>query len=564
SSNGLFTDSQKKAAAEAISCANISLKGPSSAFYKEVCRGGSFDSVLSTISFLHDHGVHLEVTTPYVPLMTREDMLSIAEKISEISRTIPWHIFRLLPEYRCTDMPHTEIDDMIALRSEAQSLLDYVYLENFPNSIWVDTLCPSCSELVVKRVSSGGCGATLYDVRMKDGHCPRCSTPISMTGNAVLDNDDERITKDPRKGIIDVGGFRSVIHMSSCLPCELPEEPPLADTIAKIPYPGDMKETSDAWVTDMASSLIGGMRPDLAVITYSQSSFIGRHRQDQQIYQNFVEIAGREVKRLIELTGYDYLVVGLGDMTEAKGIINLEKQIDGIASADDGIACLYRSTIEDVERLKSLEGIDAVYTREELGDMIGYRFDPDIYGGYFVIPEQGYRFLALSSISRFSYRTDSMDDNLPVFSSIPIPRHITEVRKAVSQSVLSGKKILLIILDGVGTQVFPFESQSISNSSGPIKYASSLHQYMVLSTGETICPHFFAYPHWRNSPRINPFTRHSPYLESCLTQDILNAGKVAVSIGNRSILTHSAFPAKVTVECHCSALHHYGTLEVIL
>ena len=195
--------------------------------------------------------------------------------------------------------------------------------------------------------------------------------------------------------------------------------------------------------------------------------------------------------------------------------------------------------------------------------MIGYPFDQETYGEYFVIPKQGYRFLALSSISRFSYRTDSLDENLPVYSSIPAPGHIIGIRKAVAEAVLSGKRTLLIILDGVGTQAFPFEAGTISNASGPLKYASSLHQYMVLSTGERICPYFFAYPHWKNSPKINPFTRHSPYLRSCLTQDVMDAGKVAVSMGNRSILTHSAFPAHVSVECHCSALHHYGTLEVI-
>ncbi|MBN2297384.1 MAG: radical SAM protein [Deltaproteobacteria bacterium] len=563
STNGLFSDSQSKAAAEVISCANISVKGPSTAFYREVCRGGSLDAVLSTISFLHDHGVHIEVTTPYVPLMTRQDMLTIAGKISEISRKIPWHIYRLLPEYHCTDMPHTEINDMIALRSDARALLDYVYLENFPNSIWVDTLCPSCSELVVKRVSSGGCGATLFDIRLNDESCPGCSTPIYMRGQVAEVTEDNDITLDPRKGIIEVGGFRSIIDMSTCLPCELPMEPPLAETITRIPYPGDMKETSDAWVTDMACSFIKELHPDLAVITYSQSSFVGRHREDPETYRHFVDTAGKEVLRLIEQTGYEYLVVGLGDMIPSTGIINLEKEIEGIASADEGIACLYKSSRRDVERLKNLDGIDKIYTREDLGDMIGYRFDPDIYGEYFLIPEQGYRFLALSSISRFSYRTDSLDVNLPVYSTIPVPEHITGIRKAVSETVLSGNKTLLIILDGVGTQVFPFEFTSISNSSGPLKYASSLHQYMVLSTGEPICPHFFAYPHWMNSPRINPFTRHSPYLKSCLTHDIMDAGKVAVSIGNRSILTHSAFPAHVSVECHCSALHHYGTLEVI-
>lgn len=563
STNGLFSDTQMKDLIPAVSCANISLKGPDSTFYREVCRGGSIEKVMHTIRTLHEQGVHVEITTPYVPSMSQHDMMQIAEKISTVSRGIPWHIFRLLPEYEYTDMARTGISDMIALKNEAEKMLDFIYLENFANSIWVDTLCPRCKELVFKRVSTGGCGATLFDARVKDGACPRCGGVVLFSGRTSMESPEPGPRPDPRKGIIEVGGWKSVVDMGTCLPVELNRPVPLQKIISENPYPGDMTPTSDAWVTDMALAAIDAYTPDLAVVTYAQCAFTARHREDDETYRDFVGIAEKEIQRLITATGYDYLVIGLGDMVPTRGTINLEKHIHGIASADEGIACLYHTSQGDMEAVAMLEGVQAVHSRKAIQEMLGQKLDPDMYGEYFVLPKEGYRFLALSSVSRFSHRTDALDLEVPAYASISIPKHLSEIRGSVMNSVAQGRKVLLIILDGVGSRAFPFEKTPVGNTVGDIAYASSLHQYMVISTGEKIYPYFFAYPHWKSASRINPFSRHTPFLTDCLTTEVRSAGKLAVSIGNRSIMTHTAFPADLTIECHCASLHHYGTLEVI-
>lgn len=563
STNGLFSDAQLENLGNWISCANVSLKGPDSAFYREVCRGGSFERVIGTIRSLYEQGVHVEITTPYVPNMTSRDMMHIAAVISGISRSIPWHIFRLLPEYEYTDLPRTNIVDMITLRKEAGDFLDFIYLENFANSIWVDTLCPRCREVVFKRVSTGGCGATLFDAKAEEGSCPRCGTAVLFTGNLCMDCGEAGQERDPRKGIIEAGGWKSTVDMATCLSVEDSRPVPLPGLISRKPYPGDMREESDAWVTDMALAAIEAHAPDLAVLTYSQCAFAGRHREDDRTYRDFVGIAHKEVSRLIDSSGYDFLALGLGDMVPVRGTINLEKHTSGIASADEGVACLYRAAPADIEEISRLEGVDRIYPREEFEKRLGFGLDPELYGEYFVIPQEGYRFLALSSVSRFTHRTDALDLEIPAYASIPVPGHLSEIRRAVSSAVSSGRKVLLIIMDGIGNSAFLFEKTPISNSLNGIAYASSLHQYMVISTGKKICPHFFAYPHWKSSPRINPFSRHAPFLTDCLTAEVRQSGKSAVSIGNRSIMTHTAFPADFTIECHCTSLHHHGTLEVV-
>jgi pyruvate-formate lyase-activating enzyme len=563
STNGLFTDAQISELVERISCVNVSLKGPDSDFYREVCRGGSFERVVEILRALHASGVHVEVTTPYITTMTRQDMLNIAQTISGISRQIPWHIFRLLPEYRCTDLPSTQIVDMIELKNEAAGLLDFVYLENFPNSLWVDTLCPACGELIFKRVSTGGCGATLFSARAVDGACPGCGSAVPFVGSVCMEGADKGPGDDPRKGVIEVGGWKSEVDMATCLPADQAKPWPLEAYIASHSYPGDMTPTSDAWVTDMALAAVETLRPDLVVATYSQCSFVARHREDEDLYLEFTDIAHREIQRLITLSGYDYLVVGLGDMVPVKGTINLERHIQGIASADEGIAALFYPGPGDARSVSRLEGVSAVHSRRDIEEMLGQRLDPEICGECFVVPCEGWRFLAFSSSSRFSHRIDAMDATVPAWGSIAVPGHIREIRGVLAEAVSAGRKVLLVILDGVGNRSFPFEGTPLGNSFADIPYASSLHQYMVISTGEKVCPHFFAYPHWKSSPRINPLSRHVPYLTDCLTADVRRSGRTAVSVGNRSIITHTAFPADLTIECHCAALHHYGTLEVI-
>ncbi|MEN6447754.1 MAG: radical SAM protein [Syntrophaceae bacterium] len=565
STNGLLSDSQTAELARSVSCVNISIKGPTQDYYRTMCGKGNPQKVLETIRTLYDHGVHVEVVTPYVPLLTESDMADIACMLSQVSPHIPWHIFRLLPEYKLASIAATGVQDMVALRSVAGKVLDYIYLENFPASIWVDTLCPSCKTPLIKRISNGGCGATLLEHALEGGmSCPSCSRQVHLKGTFVLESQTQEPAQDPRTGIIDVGGWRSEVDMATCLPTKASGRGLMTEFIEKNPYPGDMKKEADTWVTDTAVAAARKYRPDLMVLVYSQCAFVGRHREEDSLYSGILENLTSEVDRFLMLTGYDSLIVGLGDMVATRGTINLEKHIKGIASADDGIACLYGADQEDADTVRGLEGIHRILTRCELEELAGVTLDKGTFGEYFVVPEEGYRFLALSSPSRFSYRTEAMDRVIPVCATFTPPSRITDIRRAVVSHVLSGHNTALIILDGVGVRSFPFEAAPVDNTFGGIPYASSMHQYMVLSSGRKIVPHFFAYPHWISSPRINPFSRNSPFLSDCLTFDVLKAGRVPVAIGNRSIMTHTAFPSKITIECQSLALHHYGILETVL
>ena len=566
STNGLFNDSQLDKLKNSIAFANVSLKGPSEQFYHEMCSAGSPQRVLTTVNELHANSVHVEVTTPYVPWITPDEMFSMAEMIGNVSPHIPWHIFRLLPEYKLTDIAQPGIDDLLEMKNRVLKYLSYIYLENFASSHWVDTCCPQCDSLLLQRISTRGCGAHLMKIQITDGACPVCSRPVDIIGQAAIVDLLSLDEVDPRTGLIDVGGWQSYVDMGSGVPKTEGQQSPARHIISKHPYPGDMNFEADQWVVDVALDIIPEIKPDLMVLTFSQPSLVGRHMPDIETYRSFVNNTISEVERFISQAAMEYLIVGLGDLNDTKGVINLEQHIRGAASADEGIACLYDCTPVDAERVKQLEGVRSVITRQEMQTRLGHALDPDIFGTFFVLAHSGYQFLALSSSSRYAYRQPAQDTRIPVMTSLDrSPGSIRDIREIAGEIVIRQKRRLaLILIEGIGLKTFPLDSQPADNSINGIVYSSTLLQYMVISTGQAVFPTFFGYPLWKTSPLVNPFSRHTPFLQSCLTRDIIAAGMKSVSIGNRSIMTHTAFPASLSVECHCASLHNYGSLEVTL
>ncbi len=550
SSNGLFSEIQLERVSQAISFVNISIKGPDEQFYREVCGGGHPDRVFRTIEALHSAGVHVEVTTPYMPSISASGMMSMAERIGALDRAIPWHIFRLLAEYKLEGQSQTAIEDMLQLRESAAAHLDHIYLENFAGSLWLDTHCSSCGQVLIKRFSTGGCGAYYYESYLKQGCCPVCGKSFDLLAS---DSDQAQIVPDPRQAYIDAVNWQAGFDMFSGLSVEgAPQEDVK-------PYPGDLQLAAERWVTESALPLITKRDPELAVLVYSQPCFAGRHKAE--LYDEMVAGVKGEIEGFLDRTAYDYLVVGLGDLVPNRGVINLERVISGVASCEEGIGALYACTAADAARVAGLDGVARVYTKAELSSLTGCALDE--LGDYFVLPEEGYQLLGLSSSSnRLTKFVSGMNKQLPSWSSIGNPGTIHGIRKTVAGAVAKGRKVALIIIDGVGCDNFPFDYAPIDNMFGDIPYVSSQHQYMVISSGQQIYPRFFAYPHWRNNSHKNPFSRNCSFLDDSLISDVAALGASSISVGNRSIMTQMAFPADLSIECRCMGLHNYGTLEV--
>ncbi|MBN1289312.1 MAG: radical SAM protein [Actinobacteria bacterium] len=182
--NGYQTPAAAEALAGKMDFMNVSLKGSTDGFYRDYVGVDNISPVLRNLEYYSSH-VHLEITTPVITDINDDQIREIAFIINKINRQIPWHVFRLLPEYKMSDREYPDIRDLSEKLEEARAAVDYIYFGNFPGSEWVSTYCPTCRTRLIERVGLGGCGVKPVNFADKNGLCPGCDVNMPLTGNCV-------------------------------------------------------------------------------------------------------------------------------------------------------------------------------------------------------------------------------------------------------------------------------------------------------------------------------------------------------------------------------------------
>jgi pyruvate formate lyase activating enzyme len=152
---------------------NIDLKCFTAETYAQKL-GGNLQQVFDSISLFYEAGVHVELTTLVVPDFNTDftAFRKAAEKIRAVSPEIPWHITRFFPTSRYSaeqPTPLADIDFFINILVE----LGFYYIYSGNTGEDVHTPCPRCGTLLIERFIFGK-----TKVRIKNGACPECSTPI--------------------------------------------------------------------------------------------------------------------------------------------------------------------------------------------------------------------------------------------------------------------------------------------------------------------------------------------------------------------------------------------------
>ncbi|MDR0570895.1 MAG: AmmeMemoRadiSam system radical SAM enzyme [Clostridiales Family XIII bacterium] len=127
--NGLICPEPLAALLPLIDAVNIDLKGPSDSFYAWLQGGaGSLDAVLGSIESSLRH-CHVEVTCLIIPGKNDDpdDMRRLARRLGEISRSLPLHLTRFQPRWRCLDLPPATAAKTRELAEAARESLDFVY-----------------------------------------------------------------------------------------------------------------------------------------------------------------------------------------------------------------------------------------------------------------------------------------------------------------------------------------------------------------------------------------------------------------------------------------------------
>jgi len=174
---GMFTSSGEPPLLDA---ANVDLKAFRDQFYRRQC-GATLQPVLDSLLMMKEREVWLEVTTLVIPGLNDSD-----QELGDISRFIaqelgedtPWHVSRFHPTYKLTDLPSTSVSTLHRAREIGlEEGLRYVYEGNVPGGGGENTICPTCGQVVIRRV-----GYSILENSARGGVCAHCGAEIAGVG----------------------------------------------------------------------------------------------------------------------------------------------------------------------------------------------------------------------------------------------------------------------------------------------------------------------------------------------------------------------------------------------
>lgn len=172
-SNGFINEEPLAELLPHVKAMNIDLKSSRDDFYIQQCEG-KLQPVLKSITMAHHAGVHLEITLLLIPGLNDAsgDIIKLRDLIGNLDANIPLHISAYHPDYLMSTPP-TSIDDVAQAITIAKEKLHYVYGGNLPVEDFMQTKCPSCSRILIRR-EFGAIPLSFID----NGKCPACACDI--------------------------------------------------------------------------------------------------------------------------------------------------------------------------------------------------------------------------------------------------------------------------------------------------------------------------------------------------------------------------------------------------
>ncbi|MCD6093834.1 MAG: AmmeMemoRadiSam system radical SAM enzyme [Candidatus Omnitrophica bacterium] len=182
-SNGYMSEEMLKEFWPYLDAANVDLK----AFRDETYRryiGGYLQPVLNNLKQIKKYGIWLEVTTLIIPEINDsvEELRDMAEFIvQELGPDTPWHLSRFFPAYKMNApiTPLTTLEKAKEIGLKAG--LRYVYEGNIADREKINTYCPNCGRLLIRRS-----GFSVLENFIQEAHCPDCKAAIAGVGMSEI------------------------------------------------------------------------------------------------------------------------------------------------------------------------------------------------------------------------------------------------------------------------------------------------------------------------------------------------------------------------------------------
>lgn len=333
------------------------------------------------------------------------------------------------------------------------------------------------------------------------------------------------------------------------------------------PYPGDLETEANTWVSEVALELIDRYDPGFAFLIYAHQFFKGRYSElSVPEWIDTVAAVKTEIDGFIKASGFLPIIVGTGDMTPFADFIDVTA-LDGLVLSTHGsarYAGLHDPTPDDLKRLKDMPHIERIVTRN---DFVG--IFPDASGNtsrvpeYTLVAQEGYMFRTVGGAHRKIWRVPAHAFRIPVFSDLAIPEDIDGIR-GVIDSHIEDRRIALIVVEGLGLKDFPWQSRPCMNGRNWFYYEPADAQYLTLTTGRhQVFEHPVGYKYFEEDEenRVYPF---SAYFKAEPENAIAGRYRIrSIAVGNRSMVTHIASGADISIECFARNLYNQGTMSVI-
>jgi len=158
----------------------ISIKAMDEDYYKKFTKGW-LPPVLDNTRQVHASGTHYEISNLVVTGLTNtndnyDKMINFILK--DLSPEIPIHFTRFHPDYKYMDYEKTPIEDVMNARNRAMAAgIKFPYIGNAFDSEGLNTYCPSCKELLIRRY---GLNTYIKPALADNGKCNKCGyqTPV--------------------------------------------------------------------------------------------------------------------------------------------------------------------------------------------------------------------------------------------------------------------------------------------------------------------------------------------------------------------------------------------------
>lgn len=339
----------------------------------------------------------------------------------------------------------------------------------------------------------------------------------------------------------------------------------LGRSLQQFPYPGDLELSSIDWVTDLALEINCTYQPDFMFLSYATPYLLSLFTSEEKLNWDSVRThLFQQIERFCSESGFTPIIVGTGGTVHLEGEVDLNC-LDGIVTSSrlgPIYAGLYQPSGRDMNYLSQMESVQMILPQDRLSKV--WTPGPNYEGvipDYLLVAARGFAFKNYHTRQRRLYRVNARDNLIPVLAPEPI-KSIVDIAALVKRRVRR-EKVALIVAEGIDAEHFDLPYQLCSNTYWWYTYLPGEGQYLAMTTGKHLLCHPYP-PGYRDyeemEGKVFPL---SGYFRAMPENTLGSLPSIrSAAVGSRSVMTHVAAGADITIESMSRSMEGFGCMAV--